>query len=90
MLKFLTHNLILTKSMKKMDMSSLSAGIKKHRIMIFVIGLLLLSLSQQKFIMPVIYDVIKSDLFLEDTKDQGSQLPISTPLSNIALTQSKQ
>lgn len=72
--------------MKKMDMSSLSAGIKKHRIMIFVIGLLLLSLSQQKFIMPVIYDVIKSDLFLEDTKDQGSQLPISTPLSNIAFT----
>lgn len=70
--------------MKKMDMSSLSAGIKKYRIMLFILCLLLLSLSQQKFIMPIIYDVIKSDLFLVDTKDQGSQLPISTPLSNIA------
>mgnify|MGYP006292157401 CR=1 FL=1 len=72
--------------MKKMDMSSLAAGIKKHRIMILIGGLLLLSISQQQFIMPVIYDVIKSDLFLVETKDQGSQLPISTPMSNIAFT----
>lgn len=72
--------------MKKMDMSSLSAGIKKYRLAIFAGGLLLLSLSQQKLIMPVIYDVIKSDLFLVESKDQGSQLPISTPLSNIAYT----
>ena len=34
--------------------------------------------------MPLIYDVIKSDLFLVESKDQGSQLPVSTPLSNIA------
>ncbi|MDD1607284.1 MAG: hypothetical protein LUO95_02200 [Methylococcaceae bacterium] len=34
--------------------------------------------------MPLVYDVIKSDLFLIDSKDQGSQAPISTPLSNIA------
>ncbi|CAG1772234.1 hypothetical protein BAC3_02431 [uncultured bacterium] len=72
--------------MKKMDMSSLTAGIKKYRIAILIGGLLLLSLSQQQFIMPFIYDVIKSDLFLVDTKDQGSNLPISTPLSNIAFT----
>ncbi|MDP3840617.1 MAG: hypothetical protein Q8Q54_16990, partial [Methylococcales bacterium] len=34
--------------------------------------------------MPYVYDVIKSDLFLVDTKDKGSDLPVSTPLSNIA------
>ena len=72
--------------MKNIDMSSIKAGIKKHRILILVVGLVLLSLSQQKFVMPIIYDVIKSDLFLKETKDQGSQLPISTPLSNIAFT----
>jgi hypothetical protein len=64
--------------------SSLAAGLKKYRILIFVLGLAVLSVSQQKFVMPLIYDVIKSDLFLVDTNDQGSNLPISTPLSNIA------
>lgn len=70
--------------MKKFDMSSLVAKLKKHRIIILIAGLLILSISQQKFIMPLIYDVIKSDLFLVESKDKGSDLPISTPLSNIA------
>lgn len=70
--------------MKKFDMSSLIASLRKHRIIILIAGLLILSISQQKFIMPFIYDVIKSDLFLVDSKDKGSDLPISTPLSNIA------
>jgi hypothetical protein len=34
--------------------------------------------------MPVIYSVIQSDLFLVNSKDKGSDLPVSTPLSNIA------
>ena len=34
--------------------------------------------------MPFIYKVAASDLFLVDSKDQASQLPISTPLSDIA------
>jgi hypothetical protein len=70
--------------MKKLDMSSLIAGFKKYRILILIVGLLFLSLSQQKFIMPFIYDIIKSDLFLVDSKDKGSDAPVSTPLSNIA------
>lgn len=65
-------------------MSSLVAGLKKHRVLLFIIGLAALSVSQQKFIMPWVYDVIKSDWFLIDTKDQGSNLAISTPLSDIA------
>ncbi|MSP28649.1 MAG: hypothetical protein EXR80_09700 [Methylococcales bacterium] len=47
-------------------------------------GLLGLSISQQKLIMPFVYDVIKSDLFLIDSKDKGSNLPVSTSLSNLA------
>jgi hypothetical protein len=70
--------------MKKLDMSSLVAGFKKYRILILIVGLLSLSLSQQKFVMPIIYDIIKSDLFLVDSKDKGSDAPVSTPLSNIA------
>jgi hypothetical protein len=34
--------------------------------------------------MPLVQDVINSDLFLIDSKDQGSQLPISTPLTDLA------
>jgi hypothetical protein len=68
----------------KNPMSSLVAGLKKYRILIFVLGLAILSVSQQKFIMPLVYDVIKSDLFLVESKDQGSNLAVSTPLTNIA------
>jgi hypothetical protein len=68
----------------KNPMSSLVAGLKKYRILIFVLGLAALSVSQQKFIMPLVYDVIKSDLFLVESKDKGSNLAVSTPLTNIA------
>jgi hypothetical protein len=72
--------------MKKLDAASTVAVLKKYRVLLFALGLLLLSLSQQQLIMPVIYDVIKSDLFLVESKDKGSDLPVSTPLSNIAFT----
>jgi len=57
---------------------------KKYRTLILIAGLAILLLSQYKLIMPFIYKVIASDLFLVDSKDQASQLPISTPLSGIA------
>jgi hypothetical protein len=41
-------------------------------------------LLQREAIMPLVTDVIKSDAFLVDSKDQGSQLPISTELTSIA------
>ena len=37
--------------------------------------------------MPFIYKVAASSLFLVESKDQASQLPISTPLSGIAFIQ---
>ena len=57
---------------------------RKYRTLLFVAGLAILLLSQYKIIMPFIYKVAASDLFLVDSKDQASQLPISTPLSDIA------
>ena len=57
---------------------------KKYRTLILIAGLAILLLSQYKLVMPFIYKVVSSDLFLVDSKDQASQLPISTPLSDIA------
>jgi hypothetical protein len=49
-----------------------------------IAGLALLIFTQQKVIMPMVLDVVKSDLFLVENKDQASQLPISTTLSELA------
>jgi hypothetical protein len=57
---------------------------KKYRTLLLIAGLAALLLSQYKVVMPFIYKVAASDLFLVDSKDQASQLPISTPLSGIA------
>lgn len=57
---------------------------KKYSIFIFIVGLATLLLIQSKVIMPFVYKVIQSDLFLIDSKDQGSQNPITTQLTGIA------
>ncbi len=59
---------------------------KKYRISLFIAGLAVLLLTHPKIVMPLVYDIIKSDLFLVDSKDKGSQLPISTPLTDLAFT----
>lgn len=57
---------------------------KKYNTLLLIIGFAALLLTQQKVVMPLIYDVIKSDFFLVDSKDQASQLPISTHLTDLA------
>ena len=57
---------------------------QKYRTLIFIAGLAILFLSQYKLIMPFVYKVVASDLFLVNSKDQSSQVPITTPLSNLA------
>jgi len=57
---------------------------KKYRTLLFIAAFAVLLLTQYKFVMPFIYKIAASDLFLVDSKDQASQLPISTPLSGIA------
>lgn len=58
--------------------------IKKHPTLILIIGLCALIFTQQKVIMPFVYEVIKSDIFLVESNDKASQLPISTHLTEIA------
>jgi hypothetical protein len=57
---------------------------KKSRILILIAGLVTLLLFQKEVVMPFVYKVIQSDLFLVESKDQGSQNPITTPLSGLA------
>lgn len=59
-------------------------SMKKYSIIIFIIALATLLLIQSKVVMPFVYKVVQSDLFLIDSKDQGSQSPISTPLTRLA------
>ncbi len=57
---------------------------KKYPTLILIALLAVLFFTQQKIVMPLVYEVIKSDFFLVDSKDQASQLPISTHLTDIA------
>lgn len=57
---------------------------KKYSFLLFIIGLMVLIVSQQKLIMPLVMEVVKSDTFLVQSKDNASQFPISTSLTAIA------
>ena len=57
---------------------------KKYSILIFIISLGALLLFQKEVVMPFVYKVIQSDLFLVESKDQGGQTSISTPLTGLA------
>ncbi|NOT11651.1 MAG: hypothetical protein HOP23_07465 [Methylococcaceae bacterium] len=57
---------------------------KKYIFLILIAGLAVLILFQQKVIMPIVLDVVKSDAFLVENKDLASQLPVSTSLTNFA------
>jgi hypothetical protein len=57
---------------------------KKYSFLILCVGLAVLIFTQQKIIMPLVLDVVKSDFFLVENKDQASQLPVSTSLTELA------
>ena len=59
---------------------------KKYSILIFIISLGALLIFQKEVVMPFVYKVIQSDLFLVESKDQGGQTSISTPLTGLAYT----
>jgi hypothetical protein len=58
--------------------------LKKHPFLVLIVGLGLLIIFQREAVMPLVNEVIKSDAFLVDSKDQGSQLPISNEMTDIA------
>lgn len=57
---------------------------KKYSLIFLIIGIAVLVLITQKIILPLVYEVVKSDAFLIDSKDQGSQLPISNSMTDLA------
>ncbi len=57
---------------------------KKYRNFLFIIAFIALLVSQYKVVMPFVYKVVSSDLFLVNSNDQASQIAISTPLTDIA------
>ncbi len=57
---------------------------KKYAILFFIAGLAILLLIQKKVVIPFVTEIDSSDLFLVDSKDQSSQIPISTPMTNLA------
>lgn len=59
----------------------------RYKIALFVISLIVLLAFQSKLVMPWVYKIVASDLFLEDSGDVGSQIPVSTDMTRIAFTQ---
>ena len=59
----------------------------RYKIALFVICLIALLTFQSKLVMPWVYKIVASDLFLEDSGDDGSQIPVSTDMTRLAFTQ---
>lgn len=57
---------------------------KKYSILFLIIGLGAMVLLTQKVILPLVYEVVKSDAFLIESKDQGGQLPIANSMTEMA------
>jgi len=59
----------------------------KKKIILFVACLAGLLALQIKFLLPWMYDIAASDLFLVDTKDTANPMPISNDMTNLAFLQ---
>jgi hypothetical protein len=57
---------------------------KKFSVLYLIIGIAVLVLITQKIILPLVNEVVKSDAFLVDSKDQGSQFAISNAMTDLA------
>lgn len=60
---------------------------KKYAILYMIVAIGVLFLITQKVVLPLVYDVIKSDAFLVDTKDLGSPLQVSNSMTDLAFMQ---
>ncbi|MCK5830289.1 MAG: hypothetical protein KAH20_08305 [Methylococcales bacterium] len=59
----------------------------KKKILILVIGIIALLSLQAKVVMPLIYDIAASDLFLEDTGSEKNRISSSTSMTDNAFEQ---
>jgi hypothetical protein len=56
----------------------------KKKLLLFVACLAGLLALQIKFVLPLMYDIASSDLFLVDSKDTASPLPVSNDMTALA------
>lgn len=56
----------------------------KKSIILFAVCLAGLLALQIKFLLPFMYDIAASDLFLVESKDDGSPMPVSNDMTGIA------
>lgn len=59
----------------------------KKKIILFVACLAILLALQIKFLLPLMYDIAASDLFLVESKDNADPMPITNDMTAIAFTQ---
>jgi hypothetical protein len=58
----------------------------KKKIILFVACLAILLALQIKFLLPLMYDIAASDLFLVESKDNADPMPISNDMTALAFT----
>jgi hypothetical protein len=58
----------------------------KKRILLFAVSLVVLLALQFKYVLPLMYQVAGSDLFLVQSKDNASALPVSNDMTAIAFS----
>ena len=59
----------------------------KKKIILFAIALAGLLALQIKFLLPWMYDIAASDLFLVESEDNANPMPISNDMTELAFTQ---
>jgi len=59
----------------------------KYKIFLFVICLIALLAFQAKVVIPYVYDIAASDLFLEDSGDEMNRSSSSNPMTDSAFSQ---
>ncbi len=58
----------------------------KKKIIVFVACLVVLLAIQIKFLLPFMYDIAASDLFLVESKDDANPMPISNDMTGVAFS----
>jgi len=59
----------------------------KKQILFIIIGIIALLVFQVKVVMPLVYDIAASDLFLEDTGSEKNRMSTDTEMTNRAFEQ---
>lgn len=60
---------------------------KKNKLLILVIGIAVLLAFQAKILMPIIYDIVATDIFMEDNGDDPNRFSSSTAMTDNAFQQ---